>query len=129
MFPKIGYQSNPFRSVTDDEWAALAVLPSPIRALADQLERDGRLHVQFIGRKGRGKSTMLRGIGLLLEDRDWRIGFEYVPLGQHSLSSEIADLDALLIDEIQRVWPRNIWRLLRQAKRHQVTLLMGTHLN
>ncbi|NDJ54775.1 MAG: hypothetical protein GYB68_17030, partial [Chloroflexi bacterium] len=28
-----------------------------------------------------------------------------------------------------RVWPWNIWRLLHQAKRHLVSLLMGTLLN
>jgi hypothetical protein len=57
-FRAIGYACNPFRALSLDEEATLAVL-SPAVIAAFQGSAD---HVQILGEKGRGKSATLHGL-------------------------------------------------------------------
>ena len=110
-FHSIGLQCNPFRTLTEEEWSELVVLPA---ALLSVLE-DSQDHIQIIGDAGWGKSSMLRGIRRWSHEQGINTGFEYLPLGTDSLQSNIQEYDVFLLDEAQRLRQDELRQLLRSG--------------
>jgi len=123
-FHALGLCGNPFRALTDEEWADVAVLrESLVAALASDS------HVQILGPAGSGKTTALLGMADRLARDGLRVAYEYIPEGRHRFTTRLADLDAFALDEAQRLdrWQR--WRLLRRLRRsgRSLRLLVATH--
>ncbi len=108
-----GFATNPFRALTDSEWAEIAVL-SP--AVLDAFDRSDA-HVQIRGGLGAGKTTTLFGLQALAHDRRQRVAYEYVADGQDRFTTEAGSLDLFLLDEAQRLSGRELNRLLDLARR------------
>ena len=104
-----GFRSNPFRALTDAEWAALAIISPEIEAV---FRRPGP-HLQFGGGLGAGKTTTLLGLMRLAQDDGRRVLYEYVPEGQSHFAADLARCDLFLLDEAQRLSPSECVRLLR----------------
>lgn len=119
-FHAIGLQCNPFRALTDEEWAALAVLPADLQ---DAIER-GVSHVQLLGPLGHGKTTRLLGLRARLCQAGRRAVYEYVPEGQSCFVSDPAGLDFFLLDEAQRLAPPERERLIGLR---DLRLVLGSH--
>jgi hypothetical protein len=115
---------NPFVAATHEEWAGFAVLqPSIIEAV----EANGNA-IQLLGERGRGKSTTLRGLEQWLTRRGQRAAYEYLSPGKRHYSTTLgANLDAFLLDEVQRLWWWSRWRLLNQVIAHQIRLIFASH--
>jgi len=95
---------------------------------ADRLLASDR-HLQLSGRKGFGKSTLLRLVALKLWDEGCSVEYEYLPPGKHTFDTSIDGLEVFILDEAQRLFPGELLRLLMQIKRHKVRLIYSTHLN
>jgi replication-associated recombination protein RarA len=123
-FHALGLRGNPFRALTDDEWADVAILGE---SFAAALDRDA--HVQILGPAGSGKTTALLGAVDRLTRDGRRVAYEYIPAGRHRFTTRTADLDVFALDEAQRLdrWQR--WRLLRLLcrSRQSLRLLLATH--
>lgn len=126
FFPqtRLGFRDNPFRALTDAEWAALAVLPDDLHRLAD----DSTTHLQLTGPKGRGKSTALRGLAHHLRQRGQVVHFEYIPPGQRHFKTQMPNAAAVFVlDEMQRLnWLSRAW-LLTALHRRPLRLIFSTH--
>ncbi len=122
-FEQIGFQANPFRALTDEEWAELAVLPSEILLALEEPEQ----HLQILGNMGRGKSTILRGLKAYLKYHGERTTYEYLPLGTRHFTTTIKGLDTFLLDEAQRLWIWERRRLLSAARRFRIRLIVSCH--
>lgn len=107
-FHAIGLQCNPFRTLTEDEWSELVVLPADCLSLL----KDSEDHVQVIGDAGWGKSSMLRGIRRWCSERGIGVGFEYLPFGVNSFQSEPHTYEVFLLDEAQRLHRKELQRFL-----------------
>lgn len=121
-FRKLGLQRNPFGSLTTSEWAEIAVVPAPIEAV---FEHD--THLLLLGKKGRGKSTTLHGL-LLLLPLDCQIAYERIPVGANRFEQTVDHLDCFALDEAQRLAPW-CWPPLLAAARRGTRLLIGSHWN
>jgi hypothetical protein len=155
-FPHIGYRRNPFGALTDEEWAAIAIL-SPIieRVLANGFE-----HLQLLGPMGIGKSTTLLALqawfidqknfsrGLVLRNVeggaevqrdekkkstpaaksvDKKTVYEYLPERQRHFVTDTSGLNVFLLDEAQRL---NGWqrrKLLKVAAQSYLCLVISSH--
>jgi replication-associated recombination protein RarA len=125
-FEALGFQCNPFRALTEDEWAAIAVIPPEIHELVQSEDT----HLQFLGDAGHGKSTLLRGLTTKLRASGKRVHFEYLPLGQRHFktpSVTIGNIDVFLLDETQRLTRRQRKKLFSIVTQHRVRLMVGTH--
>lgn len=125
-FEALGFHANPFRALTEDEWATIAVLPSEIQELVEQEDT----HLQILGEAGHGKSTLLRGLSAKLEEIGQQVCFEYLPLGQRHFktpSAKIVDIDVFLLDEVQRLTRRQRKQLFSLVTDHQIRLMIGSH--
>lgn len=126
FFPhqRLGLRSNPFRVLTDAEWANVVVLDPSVE---EALQKSPH-YLQIQGDAGTGKSSTLRKLAHQFAHTGLRVGYEYIPDGQHTFTSHIEANDIALIDEVQRL---NLWhrhRLLRLLKRHHpLRLIIGTH--
>lgn len=121
QFHRLGFKCNPFRVLTNEEWAALSIVPSHVLALV----KNTNGHIQFIGDMGRGKSTLLLGVLNYLRQQDINTAYEYIPEGQrHFTTRQLPDV--FLIDEVQRLiwWERR--RLFKQIERGR-RLIFSTH--
>jgi len=119
-FHSLGFLSNPFRALTDAEWADIVVLPEPILAAAS---RAG--HMQVLGEMGRGKTSTLLGLAKQFRAAGQRVAYEYLAIGQDRFSTPPAGLDVLLLDEAQRLRASERRRLLAAAA--NLRLLLGSH--
>lgn len=123
-FHALGLRGNPFRALTDAEWADVAVLRESFVAALDSDS-----HVQILGPAGSGKTTALLGMAERLTRDGRRVAYEYLPEGRHRFRTPLADLDVFALDEAQRLdqWQR--WRLLRLLRRRgrSLRLLLATH--
>jgi len=136
-FPHIGYSRNPFGALTDEEWAAIAVLPPVIERFLE----DGFDHLQILGPMGIGKSTTLLALQAWFTEIPHRRGetgarpqyahppnsivYEYLPEGQRHFVTDTNNLDLFLLDEAQRLnwWQR---RKLMKAASH-LQLIISSH--
>jgi len=114
----LGLTTNPFRVLTDTEWAELAFLSAEVRAWVPTGS-----HLQILGAAGRGKSSTLRGLTRHFQSQGHRACYEYLALGQTHFVSEPAGGTVFLLDEAQRLtlWERR--RLLGLG----VRLVLGSH--
>jgi len=126
-FRDIGFECNPFRALTREEWIAAAVIPESVRRL---VQAGG--HVQILGETGAGKTTAL----LALEDEFRRGGrscaYENIPPKANRFHTKLIGLDVFLLDEAQRLsggflfFGNERGRLIRAAKKG-VRLILGSH--
>lgn len=112
-FSHLNLRFNPFGEIPLEHRAGLAIVE--LETIVGQLS-DRRAAFQFIGGKGRGKTTHL----LALRARFANAAYVHIPEDERL---PIPDGDPLLIDEAQRL-PR--WRRWRVFRRN-VPLVLGTH--
>jgi hypothetical protein len=112
-FAHLNLRRNPFGELELSSWAELAVVE--VDSLVPRLREPGYA-VQFMGEKGRGKTTHM--LALVRRFPDAR----YVHVGENE-RPRIPHAHPLFVDEIQRV-PR--WRR-RRLFRRPVSLVVGTH--
>ena len=113
-FDRLELRGNPFRALTEDEWASLAWLqPVLLEALDQPLPI-----LQVLGERGRGKSSALLGIKRELLARGRDPNYFYLPPGVHHLQRNQQIGDPLLLDEIERLPVRNRRRLFRSSLRN-----------
>lgn len=122
-FRKIGLHSNPFRVLTPDEWADIAVVPEEIEAAFIRGE-----NLLILGQRGRGKSTLLRTLIRRLEWQHMTTAYERLPFGKWRYDTNFNELDGFAPDEAQRLalweWPHLIRRV-----QDGMRLIMGSHRN
>jgi hypothetical protein len=121
-FYAVGYRRNPFGALTDEEWAAIALLP----AAAAQALAAGFAHLQLLGPMGTGKSTTLLALQARFQQLGRREAYEYLPEGTRRFETETAVLDTFLLDEAQRLSWRQRRRLVGAGKRG-VQLVVSSH--
>jgi hypothetical protein len=120
---KIGYGRNPFGALTDEEWAAVAVLPPK----AAQALESGFAHLQLLGPMGAGKSTALLAMQEVFKEAGRQAVYEYLPLGKRRFDTETAVLDVFLLDEAQRLSWRQRRRLVDGAGNGRLQLVLSSH--
>lgn len=121
-FNALGLERNPFGALTDEEWVTAAVLPPSVEAA----RAAGFEHMQVIGQRGRGKSTILRALVAFFEEQGERVAYERLPQGQARFYTDLHTLDRFALDEAQRLG----WRArrdLQQAARGGLRLILGSH--
>ena len=112
--------------LTADEWREVALLPEAVAVALP--ERAEAAHVEIRGEAGRGKSTSLIAAAASLERAGRRVAEEYLPTGARNYRTALSSsLDVFCLDEAQRLSGRERGRLLAEASRHGVRLLLGTH--
>jgi hypothetical protein len=120
-FDPLGLRCNPFRTLTDEEQAAAAVLPPGLEALL----AGGPRHLQLLGEPGRGKSTTLLALGARFREQGYRVAYEYLPEGTRRFATDPSGLEVFLLDEAQRLGPLEKRRLLRSASGR--ALILSAH--
>lgn len=124
-FYAIGFRANPFQVLTDEEWVKVAVIPSTLEQTIYQTTG----HLQLVGAMGHGKSTTLLGLRAQMNAGGQVVPMEYIPRGQHRLTTRLDGVSAFILDEAQRLWPWEWWRLLRWAKRPAHRLIFSSHVD
>jgi hypothetical protein len=120
-FHALNLRANPFRALTDEEWAEVVVLPPALEAA----EREGG-HLQVLGELGRGKTSALLGLAARLRRKGQRVTYEYIPEGRGDFRSALMEINVFALDEVQRLHPRERRRLLDAAEAG-LRLLLGSH--
>ncbi len=127
-FERLGLNSNPFRTLSRTEWGEIAFLTPEIQRLVEQ----ENTHLQLLGNLGRGKTTTLLGIGALLEEQSQSVIYEYLAIGQRRFKTNLATQhpDVFLLDEAQRLWHYEKWRLLQSVQKYtQMRLIFSSHVD
>jgi hypothetical protein len=124
-FHALGYRCNPFGVLTDEEWAVVAVLPSPVASALDR----GFVHLQILGDKGHGKTTTLLALAARFSAQGKRAGYEYIRDGQPRSRVPLGALDVALIDEVQKLGRGQRARLARAARGRagKLALVLSSH--
>ncbi|MBK8988893.1 MAG: hypothetical protein IPM39_22950 [Chloroflexi bacterium] len=122
-FYQLGYRRNPFGALTAAEWAAVAVLPSPVNLLLAVSPQNW----QLLGPMGSGKTTSLLGLEAHFAALGQRVAYEYLPDGQSRFVTDTAELDLFLLDEAQRLSGRERRRLLRLVEHGRIRLIISSH--
>ena len=120
-FHALNLRSNPFRALTDEEWAEVVVLPHALEAA-----EEGGGHLQVLGELGRGKTSALLGLTAGWRRGGRRVAYEYLPEGRRVFKTQVAGLELLALDEAQRLSRRERERLLRAAEAG-LRLALGSH--
>lgn len=108
-----GFRSNPFRALTDTEWAECAIVGEEIEAAFNT----GAAHLQVLGGMGAGKTTTLLGLKRIAVDARVSATYEYLADGQDQLTTDPASCALLLLDEAQRLAQSQLACLLDQCAR------------
>lgn len=114
------FKCNPFRALSFDEWADVAVLHPQLAPLANHAA-----HLQIIGRKGRGKTSALLALADLLTQSGKSVCYERLPIGQMHFTSQFDAVDVFLLDEAQRLSFSERRRLFKLPVNRFV---IGTHI-
>lgn len=124
-FYALGFRSNPFRALTNAEWAEVAVLPKSVASVINS----GFNHLQILGTTGSGKTTTLLGLTARFAQTGTRTAYEYLPHDQHRFGTNVSGLEILLLDEAQRLSPRERHRLLATVARSRgkLRLVLSSH--
>ena len=120
-FHHLGFRANPFRTLADDEWAEIVVLPR-----AALLAADAGGHIQVMGERGHGKTSMLLGLQAHLRRAGHAVAYEYLPEWQEVFHTPLDGLEVFLLDEAQRLNAPERARLLRETKGGR-RLILGSH--
>ena len=107
-FHALGLQCNPFRALTDAEWGDLALLPDELLAI------DPAWHVQILGERGHGKTSLLMGLAARSRRQGVACAYEYLAAGEDRYQTPLAGLALFLLDEAQRLNRRERGRLLAE---------------
>lgn len=110
-FEHLNLRLNPFGCLPLDQLGALALIELPPIEPGDAW--------QVIGEKGYGKTTRLLGLKHLYP----QAVYEYVPPERPRVKNSPRKVDFLLLDEAQRLSPRQLRRTIRRFS----TLVLGTH--
>lgn len=112
-YAHLNLRRNPFGELTIDDWVILAdvEIDDAVAALSQS-----RTAIQYIGKKGHGKTTHL----LAINSQFPNASYLHIPDGQRR---KVPTGSPILIDEAQRltVWQR--WRLFCSS----IPLVLGTH--
>lgn len=119
-FHALGLQSNPFRALTDPEWADIVILPPALLDLAGQ-----NTHLQILGPAGSGKTSALLGLAAHLRRAGQSPVYAYLPAGQATFTSPPPATPVFLLDEAQRLNHRERRRLLTLTAR----LIIAAHVD
>jgi len=109
-YEHLNLRFNPFGELDRQTRAHLAVVTVELQ--------DGEI-LQFIGHSGRGKTTHLLALSRQLRDSH----YEIIPEGSFDYQCDPRCSRYLFIDEAQRIRPRRLKQLMRDAH----TLVLGTH--
>jgi hypothetical protein len=110
-FQRIGFECNPFRSLTREKVPRLAIIPEEVKKVC----WESADHLQILGVAGSGKTTLLLGIcgGEYWDDQV--SGYEYLGEDDQSYQTDLQALDVYLLDEAQRLDQSSLHRLITQA--------------
>lgn len=120
-FRRLGLRFNPYGTLAEADQRAVLVMPPALSGLLAA----GFDHLQILGERGRGKSTLLR---LLLDHLDGQgevTAYEGLPPGTHRYRTDVKPLDSFALDEAQRLNPLARRHLLSDASTHR--LILGSH--
>jgi hypothetical protein len=118
-YEHLNLRYNPFGELDPDQRAELAVVD--VRDIVSRL-RAGRFAVQFLGGRGRGKTTHLLAIGAFFP----KSPYMHITEGQKpSAPPQAAAGEPIFLDELQRL-PRTLRKKLLAGDN---PLVLGTHRN
>ncbi|MFZ0548490.1 MAG: hypothetical protein WAM60_23785 [Candidatus Promineifilaceae bacterium] len=120
-FFSLGFHCNPFRTLTDEEWAEIAVIPSYVQ----QKLVVGYENLQVLGEKGYGKTTILLSIAAEKRHHGRRIAYEYIPEDGRTFQTPLDNLDDFFLDEAQRLEKKERKRLLTHP--NAPSLVIASH--
>jgi hypothetical protein len=122
-FEALGYKCNPFRALTDEEWSQVALVPPAALAAAQAG------HLQILGARGYGKTTLLLGLGAHFRRAGVVAAYEYLAEGQTGFSTQLEGLELFLLDEAQRLSAHERRRLLAALGQAEgrPRLILSTH--
>jgi hypothetical protein len=89
-------------------------------------------HLQLTGAMGRGKTTSLMGIQTYFSMQNHPVSYEYIPLGQRHLKLYPGEASPhiWLVDEVQRLWLGEKFRLFRTlSRRPDLRLIFSSHVD
>jgi len=121
LFDRLGLRRNPFGTLTDEEWADIAIIPQEIQSAFDAGH-----HLQILGPRGRGKSTILRSLIRRIAWQQKQSAYVHLQRWQGHYHSDIRELDAFALDEAQRLLLWRWWPLLHRAQ-GGLRLIIGSH--
>ncbi|MCP5096726.1 MAG: ATP-binding protein [Chloroflexi bacterium] len=106
-FHTLGYSQNPFGALTEEMWAAIAVLPQNVA----QVLADETVHAQLLGPMGCGKTTTLQKAVHMFRESNHHVAYEYIAEGENKFVSSLSTVDLFVLDEAQRLnwWMRRRW--------------------
>ncbi len=121
-FHALGFRGNPFRALTDEEWAETAILPAVVTEALPKGE-----HLQIMGSAGSGKTTTLLALQRHFQERGLRTAYEYLPDGATTCRTDPRSLEVFLLDEAQRLSRGARTRLISAVRASGTRLVLGTH--
>ena len=125
-FHPLGFRSNPFRALTREEWAEVAIIPPQI----EEMLASDFTHVQIIGEQGIGKTSTLLALQEYFTNLGQRVRYHYLHLGEKRFRGRLHSIDVLLLDEMQRLSITQRTRLLRKIAPRDgegIQLICSTH--
>lgn len=113
------FRYNPFGGISDQELTSILLPKYDLTQIAKRLKEDPRTIIQFVGKKGRGKTSHLRMLQYELPDAALFL------LDRNSSINEINQCTAttLLIDSIHHIPLRHRHQLFKQHR----AILLTTH--
>lgn len=124
-FYRFGLRTNPFGTLSEQDWYATTVPPPPVQAALDA----GFAHLMVLGRRGRGKSTTLNYLRYHYTLQVQRVAYERLPAWHWRYTTRLDGVDVFAFDEMQRLAPWEIVRLFHEREKYGVRLLIGSHRN
>lgn len=121
-YDALGLTKNPFGTLSPEEWVAVTVLPPQLETALQS-----SAHLLIMGRKGRGKSTVLRYAVAWHRQRGQAAAYEHLQLQQHHYVTDTAALDVFALDEMQRLSWHEAQRLY--ATMAGKRLIIGSHVD
>ncbi|MEO1440416.1 MAG: hypothetical protein AAFV33_08420, partial [Chloroflexota bacterium] len=123
-FYRFGLHRNPFGTLSEQEWYAVTVPSPPVQAALDT----GFDHLMVLGRKGRGKSTVLNYLRYHFAMQGQHVIYERLPPWHWRYTTDLsAGVDVFAFDEMQRLAPWEMVRLFREQVQYGTRLIIGSH--
>lgn len=122
-FFRFNLHRNPFGALSRAEQVAVTVPPVDLAPILD----NQHVHIQVLGRKGRGKSTTLRYLQWQAQLTGHRTAYERIPRWQWRYHTTTTHLDTFALDEAQRLAPWAEARLFLARRQEGWRLIIGSH--